>query len=282
MTLHNLTSPTRGASGADRPGLTHTPPASYAPVDQSPSQHRLHRNAMFVLALVLGVVDVVLIKSLFDAILLDQGWVSWLVATVIAFGATALAWSAGRSAAIAHTDQNRAHAIFAGLTGIAWVLLGVGLSWLRWHSAELTQTTVVVEGGSSAGVDAATQTHHLLAVILGTLYLMVGALAATHAYDVSDPIAARQRASHERLTTLRSQLPHDEGRATEMAILLGRHRDELTRVDQRAQNAREAAQDLADELVAFAAAEVARHLGTPWAVQGDPAAQATTPEEDAA
>ena len=270
MTLHTLT-PTPDpdhAGHTNHQALAHTPPATHGTPDQTQEMHRRRTVTIVALALILGLADVILIKSTYNAILLTQEWISWVMGIVTAIGATVLAWTAGSYAAIALVHRNRSHAILATATGAAWALLGAGLFWLRWNAAELGQTEVVVEGQSTAGDAAATQTHHVLAVVLITLYVMPGLIAFAHAFDLANPIAAFQRATHTRVTTLQTQLPHDEARATELTHLLERHHTELDQVPTNAQTAKNAAHDLATELKAYAAAETARQIGDPAAVPG--------------
>lgn len=302
MTLHTLTPTTPDPDGAgagptntDHQALTHTPPVTHGTADQTQAMHRRRTVAIVALALILGMADVILIKSTYNAILDELAWMSWVLALVTAIGATALAWSAGSYAAIALVHRNHSHAILASATGAAWALLGAGLFWLRWNAAELGQTEVLVEGQSTAGDAAATQTHHVLAVVLITLYVMPGLLAFAHAFDLANPIAALQRATHARVTTLQTQLPHDEARATELTHLLERHHTELDHVPTNAQTAKNAAHDLATELKAYAAAETARQIGDPTAVPGptntntptqtdqpDPDHEPTTPDTNTA
>ena len=153
----------------------HTPQASYPAIDRSPRQHRLDTGLSLVLLFVLGLANAILITSLYNTLLLDTKWVSWTLATITALGAATLAFTAGRCAAIAYTTRERAHTLTAVLASAAWVLVGASLFWLRANTTALPYVSAVTD----------TATDQLLAVVLITLHLMAGTIAATHAFRLT-------------------------------------------------------------------------------------------------
>lgn len=244
-----------------------TLPASHGQPDQHPGSHHRLVGFYFVLALILGAVDAILIKTVWNVILQDNEAISWAMAIVTAFGATLLAWTAGAWSAVGSIDRHRGHLLGAAAAAIVWVAVGAAMFWLRWETGTLTATGVNTEGATA---DNATTTHHILAIALIALYLMPGVLAALHGYETGNPVAARQRASHAQLQLLEAELRHLEARTHEMDLLLAQHHATKNSIDDDAKRATAQANALADELKAYARLRIAQALATPSGVESAP------------
>lgn len=251
-------------------------PSSYGRLDQDARSHRNEVRGLFVLAFVLGAVDAILIKTVWNVILADNELISWAMAIITAFGATLLAWTAGRWCAIGLIDHHRGHLVGAALAAIVWIVIGAAVSWLRWQTGALTSTTINVEGATTTST--AQTLHHILAIALIALYLMPGITAALHGYETGNPIAARQRATHTQLQRLRAEVRHLEARAHEQDHLLTQHYNTKAGIDTEAALAKQQANALAEELKAYARVRIAEAIGEPTAVPSAPAQARPTPD----
>lgn len=256
---------------------TRRPPSSHGSPDESPRAHARKVTFLVVLAVVIGAVDVILIVPIWNVILTQSAAVSWTMAVVTAIAAGLLAWSAGSAAAIGHIDRNLVHTLWAIVLAFVWVLLGAGISFLRWHTGDLTDTQIRTE--NTVLNDTANATHHILAVVLLALYLVPGALAAYHAYDLSNPVAQRARHSFATLTRLTHKLRHLEARAVEVEHLHAQHLGHHDRIDAGTHQAHSAADALADELKAYARERISLALQNPAHVPGPGTSAAAAADE---
>ncbi|GGB81421.1 hypothetical protein N798_00215 [Knoellia flava TL1] len=249
----------------------YAPPATHGTPDQSPAQHARTSAFYFTTTVVLGTVDAILIKTVWNVVLKDNEIISWTMAILTALGASALAWTAGRFAAVGLTDRHRTHVVGAALAALTWAGLGAALFLLRWNAGALTGTTIRTEGASTAAADSATAIHHLLALCLIALYALPGVLATLHGWEAGNPVAARQRQAHTTLTRLTGELRHAEARLHELSALTTQHHNSKARVDDEAGLAHDQADALAAELKAYTRIRIAHALADPTGVPGPPA-----------
>lgn len=267
MRLHALP-PTSAPDVAALPqaGGTHVVPYTHGVIDQTSRSH--FRASAFVrfLTVLFGAADAVLIKTVFNQLLLDSAWISWSLALGIAGLAAFLAWTAGEHAIIWRVHRLPDHAWAAGLLGLSWAFLGAAVTYLRWTAGDL-QVGVATEGVTAADTGESAR-HHAIALALLAFYVAPGFLAAAHAYTHGNPIARLQRQAFEKLNVIRPRLIAAEAAAVEMAHVLRRHERERLGIEEGEAVAETAARALNLELKARARTEVARHLARPSAVPG--------------
>lgn len=232
-------------------------------VDETPRHFRIRVAVAMLVVAGIALVDVIIIKTTWNQVLLDREFVSWLLAVFTALGGTAAMWTSGKLTAIVQVYPNRIKTMAAVLAAVAWAALGAGLFWLRWNAAKLAVTSVAVEGQTAD--DGGAHVHQLMAVVMITLYLVPGVLAWIDGYLLGNPIAAHQRRTAAKVRELDDRLHTTEAEATMVSRLLAMHADEIEQIEDRAREAKRANAALADELMAHARAEILRRLGDPAA-----------------
>lgn len=215
-----------------------------------------------LLAACLGA-DLVFIKTTLDPLIGQDEILSWLVAGALGVLSAVLPLHAGVHArtfrAVGH---GWVHAV--GLT-VTWLLLGVGLFWLRWAAADLNPGDLIADPDA---VQRAASGHHVMAVVLATLYLATGAAAAVGGYRLTNPEATALRAARQVLRRIDAALgPAEAAYARLLAAVAARVAD-LADADSAAETAREIRRAVAEQVQAVARVRIAQHLGDPPATGG--------------
>lgn len=256
------------------------PPAARSVlVDQTPRQHLRKVIIAGVMVAAIALVDVVLIKTTWNQILLEREIVSWLLAILTALGSAALMWNSGSLTATARVYPDRVRTVGAATAVLAWVSMGAGLFWLRWNAATLSGPALAVEGQLLDTSEA--NSHRVLAVVMIALYLMPGVLAWIDGYLLGNPVASHQRRTYAEFGALRTLAASLEGEALKVAGLVALHQQEINQVAEQSRVAHAANAALAAELRALARAEMVRRIGDP-AVGGmtHPAEQPDLADDD--
>lgn len=230
-------------------------------VDQTRRQHQWQATRAMVLVAAIALIDVIIIKTTWNQVLLEAEIVSWLLAIFTALGGAAAMWTSGKLTAITQVFPSPLKTTAAVAAALTWAALGAGLFWLRWNAAEFAVTSTAIEGQTSD--DTGAHMHRLMAIIMISLYLVPGVLAWIDGYLLNNPIAAHQRRTAAKLADLDQTLHTTEAEATMVDRLVAMHTDEISLIDTRAAEATRANAALADELLAHARAEILRHLATP-------------------
>lgn len=247
-------------------------------VDQTLRQHLREVIVAAVIVGAIALVDVILIKTTWNQVLLEREIVSWLLAVLTALGGAALMWNSGSLTATTRIHPDPVRVAGSAATAAAWALMGAGLFWLRWNAAAISGAPVAVEGQvvDTSELDS----HRLLAVVLIALYVMPGVLAWVDGYVLGNPVAAHQRRTYAELGHLFPLVADIEGETVKVARLVALHHDEIEQVPEQSATARAANAALAAELRALARDEMVRRIGDP-AVGGmtHPAEQTAPPAD---
>lgn len=232
-------------------------------VDETQRHYKIRAAVAMAIVAGIAVIDVIIIKTTWNQILLDREILSWLLAIFSALGGAVAMWTSGKLTALHRVFPSRVKTVAAVLAVLAWAALGTGLFWLRWKAADLAEASATVEGQTAT--ENTSTTHQLMAIVMITLYLVPGILAWIDGYLLNNPIAAQQRRTFKNLNLITERLQQVESKATMVTHLVEMHQSEIAATSARAREANRANTALAAELMAFARAEILRRLGDPAA-----------------
>ncbi|GAA4535254.1 hypothetical protein [Pseudonocardia xishanensis] len=215
-----------------------------------------------VLAMSLGA-DLVFIKTTLDPLIGQDEILSWLVAVALGVLSAVLPLHAG---AHARTFRAVGHGWVQalGLT-VTWLLLGAGLFWLRWAAADLNPGDLIADPDA---IDRATSAHHVMAVVLATLYLATGAAAAVGGYRLTNPEASALRMARAALRRVEAALGPAEAAYARLLDAVAARTADMTDADPAAETARQLRRAVADHIRAVARVRIAQHLADPSATGG--------------
>ena len=221
-----------------------------------------------ILAVVLAV-DVVLIKPAMTVLLANGSALGWFAAIGLALLAVLLMRTAGTQAHEAHLWSRTP--TMAALLALAFLLVAGAVTWIRWHTGDLTSTTVSFEGTALVSENSL---HHTLALTLLPIMLGTGFLAFLDGWARPTSALRRYRAARSQLATWRERLTDLEATVVHATLLLENHQRELATIDDQSERHRDSTRALAAEARAHARRRIYLALGDPAAAGiTDPSAQ---------
>lgn len=231
--------------------------------DQSDRGYRRSATITLVILTVVAAGDLVLIKSTFDRVMGQYEIFSWILAIGLTVAAISAMYSAGAETKTATAaGRTRTSSLKSTSLVVAWVLLGVGLLWLRWNSQLfMGQTTYEGDSGAGTGQDL----EHYLAIVLLMIYIATGVLAWVDGYKLTNGAAAAMRETRRQYRSTAADLAVKEGRVARLIENLAIHRYELAAIDRERDLALRARDDLAAELKEHARVQLAMQLADPAA-----------------
>lgn len=251
-------------------------------VNQTRAERRREQAGAFLLLALITAADLVLIKATLDhALRLPEQW-SWLTAVGLTATAVTLAFQSGVQTRIAEaTGRTPARTAILVVLGLAWLLVGIGMFWLRWNAATFTQAAADYEAtGAAGGVTDGDQSHKLLAVVLATVYAATGALAWLDGHKLTNRAATAMHRAARRLEKINPQVADKTARVTRLAENLTIHTHDLDTIEAHRLNARRARHALVGELKEHARVQIALNLGDPEATGLTQNRPATQPDQD--
>ena len=235
--------------------------------DESVSSYRLSRFLDFlVIAVITLAGDLPLITTTFNRVVRDNPAISWGLGIALTLASVMLALTAGVYArkSVTLPSSARANAAVTSLLTLGWLLLGIGLFTLRWNAAQFAPAVVAYEGAADTAVAEAAK-EQLLAVVLATVYVATGVLAAIDGYKNTNPAAAAMRAARAKRDKILPHLQSQEARVARLSENLAVATREYTKLPDERAIALKAREALAAELKAYARVLMAIHLGDPAA-----------------
>lgn len=231
--------------------------------DESISSYRQNRFLDFlVIAVITLAGDLPLITTTFNRVVRDNPAISWGLGIALTLASVMLALTAGVYAR--KSSSARANAAVTSLLTLGWLLLGIGLFTLRWNAAQFAPAVVAYEGAADTAVAEAAK-EQLLAVVLATVYVATGILAAIDGYKNTNPAAAAMRAARAKRDKILPHLQSQEARVARLSENLAVATREYTKLPDERTIALKAREALAAELKAYARVLMAIHLGDPSA-----------------
>lgn len=232
-------------------------------LDETARAHLFRVIIAMVMTLGLASTDVGLLSSNWNMLLEENPVVGWVMGIVTAILGASLMWAAGGQAIKADTENSPKARWMSRIAIFVWALIGGAMTIIRWVAFDMRQSGAISEGEITIGGGGAATVDHVIAITLLVLYAGPGVMAYLHAYHLSNPIAAAQRATHAAKKALTAEVRHLQGRIEELTLLVARREDEIDQIELTHTNALAAAPALAEECKAWGRVQMHRHLGDP-------------------